>query len=74
MTTLAPTYVCHLEGQKIIFKEYGELSLKDWHKKHTRLHPSMTFTTLYLLQHLKVCFPATKGIYCTITYLFWHSW
>ena len=27
----------------------------------TRLHPSVTFAALYLLQRLKSCFPATKG-------------
>ena len=34
MTTSAPAYVRHPEGQKILFKEYSELSLEDWHKKH----------------------------------------
>jgi hypothetical protein len=28
---------------------------------HTHLHPSVTFAALYILQHLKACFPAAKG-------------
>jgi hypothetical protein len=39
----------------------------------TRLHPSVTFAALYLLQRLKARFPATKGSSGDTDYLFQHS-
>jgi hypothetical protein len=39
---------------------------------HTHLHPSVTCEALYLLQHLKACFPAAEGSSGHHVFI-WHS-